>query len=1139
MKLVRLEIRRLPGIDAPFTLGEAELGPGLTVIHGPNGSGKSSLVRAVRAVLWPTLVASEGLEIEAQFRERDTRWHVRRDGSLVRWTRNGEASPAPDLPSVDLARSFLVGFEELARADAADFEGELRRQMSGGIDFDALAGEHRWHEQSARGRRSELDKASKETREIQGVQEQLQKRVDERGELERQRAEAQRQGEELGIVEMLLELRAERELVARLQQQLQSLPSGMERVRGEELGQLTKLRERESKLQQARQQAQDAEQAERQQLAKLDLAKLPTETQLGELGAAREHWARVTGKLEDARRNLDNREQACNAARAACPGDLSEQALVRGDLLTAVELERLVRDAQKLHADIVSLEAELALLPEATATKDAEKLPAALAALRSWLNAPEPAAQAPARGNEVLIALALLALALLALGALVHPAAFAGLLVVAWLAWRVRSGVAASGSPNQRSAFEAQYEALGLGRVDWIRSNVEARFNELDELRRKADSERVSLARRAELRSKRETLRAQETELEARREALRQSLGLEIGTATFDLASFALAVASFRRANEERAGAEGELARATEQAQDAARRFRELLAPFSKEPVHDALVAQQSLTNLASRASKAAAAQRALEQAEIARARAVRDLTELKEEQARFWSGLALEPGDEQGLRQRLEALEGWREVRKDLEHATRQAEGLARKLGSRQAEADADEAQLQERLEVARAAAKSKDELIASIAGLDKELETERNQLRFEKAVAAEARCRSELRREFERARGHRLATLLLDEVRAEYERDAQPRLLQRADASLRSFTHGRWGLRGLASGQLHATDAETGRELGLAQLSTGTRAQLLVALHLAFAAEIPAGHKPPQFLDDSFATSDAARQRAIGEALVRATAAEDFQCFCLTREPGDVALFSGANPGAVRAFDLAAVRRLQAPVLARPALALPARLELPDPRKVDAQAFGEHLGVPPLDGRADTEALHLFYVMRDELVDLKRLIELRVERVGVLRALQAGGAKLLGADVRARVEAWLAFTESVLAAWRIGRGRPIDREVLASKEIDLSETALEGVETVAREVGWDAKRLVTELETRKLGKQVLRQQVRDRMREFLEREGHFDPASTLEREQAWARVLASEPASVSTFDAATLRTRFEWLWNLLEPTP
>ena len=105
MKLVRLEIRRLPGIDMPFTLGEAELGPGLTVIHGPNGSGKSSLVRAVRAVLWPSLVPSEGLEIEAQFRERDTRWFVRRDGSLVNWTRNGEASAAPDLPSVDLARS--------------------------------------------------------------------------------------------------------------------------------------------------------------------------------------------------------------------------------------------------------------------------------------------------------------------------------------------------------------------------------------------------------------------------------------------------------------------------------------------------------------------------------------------------------------------------------------------------------------------------------------------------------------------------------------------------------------------------------------------------------------------------------------------------------------------------------------------------------------------------------------------------------------------------------------------------------------------------------------------------------------------------------------------------------------------------
>ena len=50
MKLRRLAIERLPGIDRPFELGELE--DGLNIIVGPNGIGKSRLCGAVRALLW-------------------------------------------------------------------------------------------------------------------------------------------------------------------------------------------------------------------------------------------------------------------------------------------------------------------------------------------------------------------------------------------------------------------------------------------------------------------------------------------------------------------------------------------------------------------------------------------------------------------------------------------------------------------------------------------------------------------------------------------------------------------------------------------------------------------------------------------------------------------------------------------------------------------------------------------------------------------------------------------------------------------------------------------------------------------------------------------------------------------------------
>ena len=50
MKLRRLEIGLLPGIDKGFEL--KDLDDGMNVIIGPNGIGKSSLSRALVSLLW-------------------------------------------------------------------------------------------------------------------------------------------------------------------------------------------------------------------------------------------------------------------------------------------------------------------------------------------------------------------------------------------------------------------------------------------------------------------------------------------------------------------------------------------------------------------------------------------------------------------------------------------------------------------------------------------------------------------------------------------------------------------------------------------------------------------------------------------------------------------------------------------------------------------------------------------------------------------------------------------------------------------------------------------------------------------------------------------------------------------------------
>ena len=63
MELLELFIERMPGIDEPFRVA---FRPGLNAVEGPNAAGKTSLVRAVRALLWPELERGRPLRVRTR-----------------------------------------------------------------------------------------------------------------------------------------------------------------------------------------------------------------------------------------------------------------------------------------------------------------------------------------------------------------------------------------------------------------------------------------------------------------------------------------------------------------------------------------------------------------------------------------------------------------------------------------------------------------------------------------------------------------------------------------------------------------------------------------------------------------------------------------------------------------------------------------------------------------------------------------------------------------------------------------------------------------------------------------------------------------------------------------------------------------
>ena len=100
MRLKRLSIDRLPGIDEPFEIKPA--GAGIHVVFGPNAIGKSSICRAVEALYWGDRGPSERTYVTGEFQLDRESWWAERDGSRVRWRCDGggpDAAGAPGIPA--------------------------------------------------------------------------------------------------------------------------------------------------------------------------------------------------------------------------------------------------------------------------------------------------------------------------------------------------------------------------------------------------------------------------------------------------------------------------------------------------------------------------------------------------------------------------------------------------------------------------------------------------------------------------------------------------------------------------------------------------------------------------------------------------------------------------------------------------------------------------------------------------------------------------------------------------------------------------------------------------------------------------------------------------------------------------------
>jgi uncharacterized protein YhaN len=1136
VKLRAISIERLAGLPHGLRLGPEHLDGHVRVIHGPNAIGKSSIVRALRALLWPLEAPTEGsVHVEARFDIDGVEWAARRDGERTNWFRDGSPVGVPQLPAWSQSSQMLVDLDALALGEEVDIQAHLQRELRGGYDVLAVEDAKRPTKQVGLAQSRELaaaEKALRAARDAQGIVLRDAARLDT---LRHELQVASAASRSLRGIEAALERSKSQRQLQLLQADLAEYPDKIELLQGNELDELKRVRIR---LQDARARISEARREEARvaaEIAELRLVGVIPETVLGELED------RVDA-LRDAETPLRTAEPALakaavREARAIAsfgPGaDIDRLA----DFDSSLErlIEELAGSATALAERSSRIQAELAVVgvTASVAQPDAR----AVAALEDWLET-TAAPITHRRARTFLLVLAGLLLVLAIALAFVHIA-LASLSVLAVLAL-----YGARSAPTARGPSRVDHEAAFSRTAEdppasWTVQDVRAHLNALRIRAAEAAHAHPRALRRRELEGMLEIAEGEARDLAQRREGLAARLGETAQSPERLLVAVANARREVRDARGEHREREAECVRLRTARAKRLAELNEAMRPLGVAEIFDLLAAGARVKDLRSRSAQLVGLHKdRVRQAEMAR-QAQEDVETSEADSGAIYHRAGLHPGDEEGLRGRLGKYEDWKAARARRDEATRDVERLGRDADPGLADKTPEE--IEGLLANARVAAEPAEELARTVTQIETRVQVAQEGRSLEHALADRNASRAALEAAFTQARSGAFACLLLADVRTADAETGRPKIIEDAADLFASFTRKRYTLRTeTVEGRfvLKARDTQDSAVLqSLDQLSEGTRAQLLLAVRLAYLREIEHGNPLPVVLDDALATSDPERMREIGAALLVVARKEGRQFLVLTKDASDVDLLrpADAKPGEVEATDLGELRGDRIPRAAREALRIPHVPRVPDPAGRTAEEYAvaldeARMGVRSIDPHRPIDEVHLWWVLIHDLGLLARLLAMQIDSVGVFRNAQVARVPIPGAPERTVVEPWIELTTATLEGWRIGRGCPIDRDALENSKV--SDRFIGPLAQLAADTGHDAKALIASIEAghelaRGFGRVKL-----DQLRSALIEKNYLDTSSTLTTEQAWLRVLGSMPTG-HTLGVHEMRERFELLWR------
>lgn len=1107
MKLTRLDIRHLPGIDRPFSV---DFSPStVNVVTGPNGSGKSSLARAVRALMH---VGRDDphIEVAAVWQDLDGELSSERIGQSVLWRRRGESIKAPPLPGQEAIGAYLISSEDLSAPGATDkhISDEVQTLLAGGYDLSAVLSSPPF---AAPPRPQKLAREIETLQRTIGEKEaeyaELDADVEKLDRLELELKEASRSTLLLSTIEDAQALAEAHSARAALEKTLiEEFPGGLDRLRGDEMQRLDQARAKLEQKQQTIRLERDAQNREKQELehrSGKDPALL--ESMQAQLAEARDALATTEQQLSAVNEKIALTREAVAAAAHRLGSSQPEQI---GQLNQAA-LESLERQVEKVLGQREKLRALSGQLVLSQHTRNPsgrqpEDLRTARRALQDWLAQARLNPLEGALWGSLSLAALLGSIRVLSAQALsAHPELLllAALAVGLPLAMLGRFVLRFRDRDQARSRYLQTAIEAPMG---WSETEVQARLERLEGELEAAVQHEVGQIRAAELR---EQLNAQRVTMERARAKLRsmaESLGISADPRLET--GFLLWCRHLQDWQQEHQQLNEHLLRGKHLQQRLQQQTEEASRLLARHGIEATDLSYRTLASLVHdlqpRIRRCGELYSSLQARERRQHDLSADVAQIQQQIRLLFEGAGIRQNDIPSLRQRIEQHPAWlqsEQKRRDLSHEIAR---LEKRLQDHEDLLELARSENRSGLELQRhehtRRADQRDALNRQITEIRtrhsetlkrrdlERLDAELEQLR--------ERLSGELDAQMVSAAGH----YLIEDVRSAYRLQHEPALLAAADRWLDAFTRHRYRLL-FQDGEFFAIDTLNGRRHHLGELSTGGRAQFMLAVRLAWIEQQEQQNEPlPVFMDEVLTTSDADRYRAVVGA-VRTLIENGRQLFYLTAQSDDAQAWwewigEGLEPYAV---DMAEIRRGDIQQLEFHMPESPRQPEsIPNPDQMGRADWAKATGVQAIDPWQEAGQIHIAHLLSKDLTLARRLMETGVHHLGELDRLlehadssNASGLPIEPSEID-RLRTLSKAARLFLQDWRDHHDRPVDMATLHSTGL-LSDRFLPRVAELADELAGNPRQLLQQLAKGALAR--FRSDVGEQLAEWLQDHGYL----------------------------------------------